>query len=472
MKIQKLAIFTLIVLFLGCSGGDLVPAYKTKDAGGQAPVKLPPISEKILDNGLKVMVVEHHELPIVSMRIQFKAGQTLDPIGKAGLADMTASLLTKGTKTRSATEIAEAIDFVGGRLNSGSGWDASNVSCQVLKKHLETGLDLFSDVILNPAFQKNEIERLRKRSISSYIDSKDDPANLADMKFMSLLYKDHPYGYTQGTDKTLPNITTEDITGFYDSWYAPNNAILMIAGDITPDEGFKLAESKFAGWAKKELPVFSFPEPIAPKGIKIVLVNKKDAVQSQICLGHLGVARTNSDFFSINLMNYLFGGGGFSSRLMKIIRSEKGLTYGINSGFDFRLNPGPFTITTFTKNASVGEAIKETLNQTKLIKQGPIRPEELTDAQSYYSGSYPMRFETPDQIAGQLMSIELYGLGADYVTKYRDRIKAVTTADVQAAAQKYLDAENLIIVVVGKADEVKEQLQEFGEVEVVEIEQI
>jgi len=471
MKVKSLIItIVLAALVIGCGAGDKVPAYKSAAAGKLTEIKLPPITEKTLANGLKIIAVEKHELPVVSLRLMVKAGSTQDPLGKAGLAGMTAGLLTKGTSSRSATEIAEEIDFIGASLNSGSDWDACNVSYSGLKKHFDTGLELFTDVILNPAFQAAEIDRLRKQRISSYISSKDDPESLVNEHFHRLLYGNHPFGFnSEGTDQTLPKINRPEIVDFYKNYFAPNNAVLVVSGDIVPEEMFTILEGKFGGWQQKEVvfPEIVSPEPV--KGYKILLVNRPDAPQSQVAMGHLGIDRANPEFFNINLMNYTLGGGGFASRLMKKVRSEMGLTYGIDSNFSSRKLAGPFSITTFTKNESVGAAIKETFNQMRLIEKENIKVEELADAKSYMNGSYPMRFETPGQVAGQLLNVELYNLGADYIAAYRDKVQAVTVEQVKAAADKYLDPDNMVIVVVGKKDAVIEQLKEFGEVEVMEI---
>ena len=472
MKHKYLLLIIISTLFFSCGGGDVdrVPAYKGDSSADLAPVVLPPISEKVLINGLKVIAVEHHELPVVSFRIMIKAGSAQDPIGKAGMGELTADLLLKGTKSRGATDIAEEIDFVGGNLRASSSWDASYITCNVLKKHFDAGLDLFSDVTLNPLFQKSEIDRQRKRAVSSYIDSKDDLGSVASEHFIRILFGEHPFGYeSNGTDVTLNNITRKDLLDFYKNYYAPNNSVLVISGDITPDDAFAAAEKSFGAWQKKYI---EFPETVSPQplqGYNIVVVNKSDATQSQIRMGHLGIMRSNEDYFQVTVMNYILGGGGFSSRLMKIIRSEKGLTYGISSSFSARKMQGPFTIGTFTKNESVGEAVKEIINQMKIFLQKKATAEELNDAKSYLNGSYPMNFETPDQFASQLLNVELYDLGADYISKYRETVQAVTLKQIQEAAQKYLDPENMVIVVVGNKDEVLEQIQDLGEVEVLEI---
>ncbi|MBU0520482.1 insulinase family protein [bacterium] len=449
---------------------DVVPAYTPPQTQDLTPVKLPPIEEKILNDGLKVVVVEHHELPVVSLRLMCKAGSQYDPAGKAGATSFMADLLTKGTKNRTASEIADEIDFIGGNLGAGSGWSGTYVTCTVLKKHLAKGLDIMQDVVLNPTFADDEIERNRQSTLSSIVNSKDQPSSVASKAYSEWLFGDHPYALpTEGTEETIAGLTREDIVGMYDLIFAPNNSVLFVVGDIKPKEGFKLAKEAFSSWEKGAAPVLSLPQTDAPEGYKIRLINKSDATQAQIRMGHLGISRDNEDYFPVTIMNYILGGGGFSSRLVKIIRSEMGLTYGVSSSFSARLDQGPFTISTFTKNESTLDAINAMLDVVKTYQEEGPTDQELQEAKSYLTGSYPLNFETPGDIASQLQSIEIYGLGSDYIEKYRSRIDAVTQKDVMRVAQEYLHPEDMLIVVLSNAEEVKADLEQIGPVEVVEI---
>jgi zinc protease len=472
MKIWNVALMALLILFTACASvKDMVPAYQPQPVKSTTPVMLPPITEKILPNGLKVIVLEHHELPVVNFSMTIGSGASCEPAEFSGLASCTASLLNRGTATRSASDIASAIDFVGGSLGASANFDYARVNCQVLKKHFSIGLELFADIILHPTFQDKEIERYRKNTISGYIEGKNDPSNLADEYFDKALFGENRYGYpVSGTDVTLSKIQRSDILSFYHDYYLPNNSFLIVSGDVRSEEIVSAVEERFASWNTGDLkaPAKSTFPPLS--GVKILLLDRSDATQAQIRLGHYGVPRNNPDFFNISLMNYILGGGGFSSRLMKEVRSKMGLTYGIDSGFDMRKDMGVFGIGTFTKNESVGSAIKETLRQINLIRDSLVTATELSDAKAYYSGSYPLRFETPGQIANQLTSIEFYQLGREYIVKYRDNINAVTLPGVKSSADKYLDPNNFVIVVVGKKDEVLSQLQEFGIVEVKVIE--
>ncbi len=468
MKLKIISIIICGLLLLSCGSDDKVPAYNPSADAELAPVKIPPIEQTTLDNGLKLIAIVHNELPVVAFRMMVKTGAAADPAGYAGLASFTAELLTKGTKTRSASQIAEEIDFIGGELRASAGWDRSMVSCQVLARHFQTGLDLFADISRNPVFNNSEIERLRRQKISSYIHSKDDPADLANEAFADLLFKGHPYGYPdEGNEKTIEAVKKADIEKLYRTYFVPNNAVIVVSGNIEPRAAFKALKEKFGDWEKGELRKTILPEIEAPSGYKIRLVDKQDANQAQIRMGHFGLPRSHPDYFPVSLMNYVLGGGGFSSRLMKTVRSEMGLTYSIRSRFSFRKEAGPFSVSTFTKSESVGEAIAEIIDQVKEFQAEGALAEELEDAKSYLTGSYPLRFETPGQIAGQLLNVELHDLGEGYIENYRNRVQAVTLEQVKLAAVDYLNPDNMVIVVVGKQEEIIDQLKQLGEVDLV-----
>jgi len=450
---------------------DVVPAYAPPAETILTPVKLPPIKEKLLENGLKVVVVEHHELPVISFRLMCKVGSLYDPPGKAGLTRFMAALLDKGTENLSATEIADKIDFIGGSLSAGSGWDATYLTCEVLTKYLDTAAELMQEVTLHPTFSDEEIERLRQQTLTSIENDKDQPATVAAEEFNRWLFDQHPYADPiKGTEESVSSFVREDVLAQYNRVFVPENSVLFIVGDIRPRAGFKAAQKAFGDWPKGTVLITDFPTPQAPDSYRIRLLNKPDATQAQIRFGHLGIARSNEDYFPVSIMNYILGGGGFSSRLVKTIRADMGLTYGIRSSFSTRLQAGPFTISTFTKNESTLEAIEETIKLVKKYQQEGPTEKELEEAKSYYTGSYPLRFETPNQIASQLQNVEIYGLGSDYIEKYRSRIDAVTTEDVRRVALKYLHPDDMIFVVVCRAEDVEVDLEMLGPVEVSEIE--
>ena len=430
-------------------------------------IKLPPIKSKTLSNGLEVLVIEHHELPVVAFRLVLKTGATYDPEGKAGLANLTADLLRKGTKSRSATEIAEAIDFVGGSLSAGTNRDATFVTCKVLKRYFDTGLDLLADVVLNPAFAEEEIERLKGQTVSSLIQQKDDPNVIVRWEFNRQLFGKHPFANPLvGTVRSLESLNQNDIARFHKSFYRPNNAILCVVGDVKSKDVFKRVKKRFSAWKKGKLPKTSFPSPPAVSGYRILLVDKPDLTQSNIKFGHLGVDRSNPDYFPLVLMNYILG-GSFVSRLVNVVRVEKGLTYGIWSWFEMNKQPGAFVVTTFTRNDSTLNAIKASLVELTRIREQGVTEEELKEAKSFYRGYFPLRFETPEQIATRILETKIYSLGKNYLRDYRKNMDKVTIEEVNRVARKYIGPDNLVFVVVGRAEDVKSDLEKLGPVEVV-----
>ncbi len=431
-------------------------------------IKLPPIEKTTLDNGLKVIIIEHHELPLVAFRLVLKSGSVCDPSGKAGLANLTAGLLRKGTKTRNATQIAEEIDFVGGNLGAGAGLDATFATCQVLTKHLDVGLDLLSDIILNPTFKEDEIERLAKQTLAGIKQQKDDPRSVAEEKFRGFVFGDHPYGQpSEGTEESIVALTRDDIVDFHKKYYVPNNAILAVVGDVKSGEAIKKVKAKFSQWGGKEVTPPGFAEPPAITGHQILLVDKPDLTQTYINVGHLGIRRKNPDYFAVRVMNYILGGGGFASRMMAEIRAKRGLTYGIHCNFDSYKLRGAYKVSTFTRNDSTSAAISAIIEQIKRMRAEEVTDKELEDTKSFYNGYFPLQFETPQQIATQILNVELYDLGEDYIKNFRKNIKAVTKKDVLRVAQKYLDPDNLKLVVVSKAEDVKSSLESLGSVEVI-----
>lgn len=430
-------------------------------------IELPPIEKTTLDNGLKLIVIEHHELPVVAFRLVLKSGAAFDPAGKAGLADLTAGLLRKGTENRTAIQIAEQIDFVGGSIGAGSGRDATYATCRVLEKHFDVGLDLLSDIVLNPVFAEEEIERLKKQTLAAIKQQKDDPASVANEKYQEFLFGDHPYGRpSEGTETSVAALTRDDIVGFHRSYYVPNNAILAVVGDVKPKEAIKAVKAKFSGWKGAQIAAPSYEQPPAVQGHQILLVDKPDLTQTYIRVGHLGVTRDNPDYFAVKVMNYILGGGGFSSRMMDEIRSQRGLTYGIGCKFDYNKLRGAYTVSTFTQNDSTAAAIKAIIEQIANFRAGGVTDKELEETKSFYTGYFPLQLETPSQIASEILNVELYSLGDNYLKDYRKNINAVTKEDIQRAAQKHLDPENLKLVVVSKAEEVKASLEPLGSVAV------
>ncbi len=269
--------------------------------------------------------------------------------------------------------------------------------------------------------------------------------------------------------ESVSGITRDDIVGFWKNHFVPDNAILFVAGDVTAADVFPKIEAQLGGWPKGNVAKLEVVPAPKINGTRVVLINKADATQANVKIGHLGIDRYNPDIYAVRVLNYILGGGGFRSRLMSDIRDKRGLTYGINSQFSFDRYQGEFTVTVSTRTDSTAQAISATIEHIKKIREADVTPQELSETISFYSGYFPRQFETPEQVANQLSIVELYGLEKDYLSKYIDNMASVTAPAVRAAAQKYLDPENLLIVVVGKADDLREKLKQFGPVTEIDL---
>jgi zinc protease len=451
---------TLIITIFG-----FVTAYGVE-------VKLPPITEDTLSNGLVVVTVENHELPTATMSMIIKSGSAYDPQGKGGLADFTAGLLRQGTESKTATQIAEAIDFVGGSLDAGADRDAIRAGCNVLTKHFDVGLSLLSDIILHPSFDTTEIERQRKQVLGAIVQSKDDPNTLCDEGFDEFLFDGYPYGHpVEGTEQTVSAITRDDITTFYDNYFHPNNAFLVVAGDVTPDAIVPRISQAFSDWEAAPIPDVSFPEATPPQGYKILLINKPDATQTNIRFGHLGITRQNPDYYSVILMNYILG-VGFTSRLTEEVRVKGGMTYDIRTTNDWNLHPAAYYCNTFTMNDSTMSAIRAAIKVIKGIQKAEVSDREYNDAVNFYVGYYPMSLETPSQVAGEIIKIKLYGLPVSYIQDFTKNIQKVTKADILHAAQKYIHPDDMVFCVVSNAAAVQDSLQTLGPVTVKSVDEM
>lgn len=429
-------------------------------AAPSKPYHFPPVASKTLANGLRVFVVSSPEMPAVTVRLVLtSAGTVNDPLGKPGVAGMTASLLAQGTATRTAQQIAEAIDFVGGTLSASAGDDGTVVSVTVVKKDFDLAMDLLSDVTLRANFQQEELERQRQQAISNLRINYDDADYLASAVFQRVVYGMHPYGLpNEGTPGSIQAITRNDLMTFHDSFYSPGKALLAFAGDITPEAAFAAAEKFFGAWQGKQVPAQNRPAAGAGSGMHIYVVDKPDAVQTQIRIGRLGIRRNDPDFIPLFVADRIFG-GSYNSRLNTEVRVKKGLTYGANTVFDSRLEAGSLMASTFTRTEATMDAVRLVVNLIQGMSKGDLKPEELSFAKDYLMGVYPIQTETPDQVANRVLTVAHYGLPPDYNETYQTRISGVTLAQANAEAMKYYQTASLDIVLAGNAAQFREDLK-------------
>ena len=414
---------------------------------------------RVAPNGLTVLVLEQHALPIVRIHVLVKAGAAQDPHGKAGLANMVASLLDEGTDSRSANDIAEAIDFVGGSLATHATKDYTTVSVSVLKKDRDLGFSLLSDLLLHANFPKKEISRMRAQILGDIQNAEDNPVVVAENAFNPLVFGNHPYRWpVVGTTKSVKTISRKDLWSFYVREYVPNQTIVTIVGDIRLDEVTQKIDQHFGAWEPGSVAPRHYNEPGLPPKPVIKLV-QKELSQATILLGHIGIQRADPEYFSLTVMNYILGSGGFSSRLMDSIRDRQGLVYGVYSAFETSLMPGPFFVSLQTRPEKATLAIEQVVKELDGMQHHPVSDQELADAKSYLIGSFPRRLDTTSKLARVLTLVEFYSLGLDYFTSFPEQIAQVTADDVLRVAKQFLHPDRYVLVVVGDQAKVNMQPQ-------------
>jgi len=410
----------------------------------------------VLENGLVLLTSEQRALPMVSIELLLDAGSRFEPSDQAGLANLTSKLLLYGTKKRSASQISEALDFIGASLETGCAQDTASVSMTMLKKDLATGLELLADVLTQSTFPQAEIDRQKQAIIGAIRAAEEEPGHVAGKAFAAALFPQSPYGRPmEGTEASVKTLTQKGLRDFFSRTYRPNRAILAVVGDISEAEIVKALNGAFRAWTKGD-PSGAAPTPTKVGPAKVVRINK-DLTQANIVLGHNGVERGNPDYYAIQVMNYILGGGGFSSRAMDSIRNERGLAYSVYSFFAAEKSHGAFEFIMQTKNETALEAARIAIGEMRRMREEPVSEQELNDAKDYLIGSFPLRFDTNRKVAGFLSQVEYFKLGLDYPDRYPDLIRRVTREDVQRVAKQYLQPEKLITVIVGNQKKVGEK---------------
>ena len=444
----------LVLLFLlaGTVLSAQAPDRSRPPQPGPPPaLNLPSIQKRQLSNGLPVWIVELHEVPVAQVNLVVFSGSGDDPAGKFGVASLTAAMLEEGAGSRSALEIADAVDFLGADLGTNSAIDFSAVRLHVPVARLADALPIMADVALRPTFPKDELERLRRQRLTSLLQARDDPGTIATTAFARILYgPTHRYGTaTVGTAETIKTFTPEDLRAFYTAAFRPANSALLVVGDVVPDNVMRLLEASFGKWqaAGPAAAPAKLPSADEPARREVYLVDKPDAAQSQIRIGWIGVPRSTPDYFQIQVLNTILG-GSFGSRLNMNLREKHGYTYGAGSAFDMRASAGPFAAQAGVQTDKTGESLKEFFVELNAILQ-PVPADELSREKHYVSLRFPSGFETTGDISRRLEDVLVYHLPEDYFSKYVQNIEAVTAADVQRVAQKYIQPARFAVVVVG-----------------------
>jgi zinc protease len=444
------------------------PFRRQPPAAASEPAFHPPPWRRFrLKNGLDVVLVEFHDLPLLDFNLMVKTGGAANPPDRAGLADFTARMLTEGTKTRGALDIADQVAALGATLSAGSSWDASNVSLSTLSKNLDAALDILADVVVHPAFADKDFGRVRDNLLTAIARRTDSPPTVATLAFARLLYgTKHPYGWPMtGTEAPIEKMTPAELRAFYDAHYRPNNAALIVAGDTTEAALRGKLEAAFKLWRPKHVTAHKLPAPApAANGTKIFLIDKPEAPQSSIRVGLVGIERTSPDYFPVTVMNLIFGGGFY--RLDLNLREGKGWTYGARSTFDSRRAPGPFYAGGEFVAPHSADSVAEILKELNAMRDADVTDAELARAKDQIIKSFPARFATRANVAAQLAELAIFDLPDSYVTEYTRKVAAVTKDDVRRVARKYLDPGRLTIVVVGDRKTNEGPLAKLAPVEV------
>jgi predicted Zn-dependent peptidase len=424
---------------------------------GEPGVKLPPYRKITLKNGMVVLLMEQHKVPLVNLHLTLRAGTTQDPAGKEGLAALTANLLRKGTRTRTAEKISSDLDAAGARYAAFATLDASGCTAEFMRKEIAGGLALFADLVMQPSFPESEVQKLRAQRIDGIRSSKDSAQGVIRNYFNAFLYGDHPYGHAQaGDERSLAGLTRADVADFHAAHYLPANAILAVVGDFQSTEMEKLVTEHFGAWHAAGKPKRVEPgQPHPIQGRKLLLVDKPDATQTYFMVGNLGVARSNPDRVGIQVVNVLFG-ERFTSMINTALRIKSGLTYGASSNFGMFQKPGPFAISSFTANATTGKALDLTLATLKDLNEKGISEADLASAKAYIKGTLPPKtLETGQQLAAILSDLQLYGLPDSEVDGFFAKVDALTMADARRVIGTYFPDKDLCFVLIGKASEIK-----------------
>jgi zinc protease len=413
---------------------------------------MPPVQRAVLSNRLVLLVSEEHSLPFVTFQLLIDSGSWKDPSGEEGLSYLTARGLLLGTSKHTANQINEELDFMGASLNSSSGRDSAALTLRILKKDLDEGMDLFMEVLTQPTFPEEEIRREIEKTLATIQSEEDQPEQVAEKEFQKTLFLNSPYGHpVEGTKESVPKLTREGVIRFYRSCYRPHSAILTVVGDITDDEVKTKLVPRLEKWPAGEIPKLPFVTKFENEQKTVKL--DRPITQANIILGNAGVSRENPDYYALTVMNYILGGGGFASRLVKEIRNKRGLAYSVASFFDVGKYPGSFQIALETKNVSAHEAIALSLQQMERIQKELVSEKELEGAKKYLIGSFPMRLDTQGKLAGFLTQVEYYDLGLDYAKKYPGLIRSITREDVLLVAKKYLHPQKYVLVIVANLKE-------------------
>lgn len=446
------------------SGFDFPPAVPRP-----LPYVFPAPAVRVLANGMTVLVIERHALPLVTLRLVVNTGAEADPPGAPGTAQLVTALLNQGTARRRALQIAEAIDQAGGTIDTGAEWDSSYAALSVLSDHTTQAFDLLADMVCHPAFSPAEVARKQRQTLSALEVARDDPGYVADTIVKDAVLEGTPYGHPEdGTPAAVRRLTPQALRAFHALHYRPGNAFLAVVGDVTAEEAFSLAQQFFGGWkgsAQSEKTSTTAPSP--PRA-RLIVVDKPDAVQTEIRVGTAGIARASSDYDALTVADQILGGPA-TNRLFNTLRTRYGLTYGASSKLLSYRSTGWWEIKTFTRTAETAKALGVVLDEMARLHDHSISGSELGLAQGHLEGHLALQFETAEAVAKAELDLLVHGMPLDYWNHFAQKIEGLSSRQVQKATRRYLRADRSVIVLVGNARAFRQDLKPFGEARVIPI---
>lgn len=432
-------------------------------------VQFPKPVEKTLANGLRIIVIERSGTPLVTAQLVIKNGGEVDPPELTGIGNMLADLITKGTEKRSATQIAEEVEALGGSLYSSARWDSTRIGVDVMSSKIGPAVDILADVVRQPTFKDEEIERLRQQTLDEITVQLGEPGSIARYVAARVVFGDAPYGQPlAGTPESIARITRDDFMKYHRKWYRPDNAILVVGGDIKASSAFALAQQYFGDWKKpaEALPPLAAPKPVVSAEPRVVVVDKPDAGQAAVLVSRAGINRNDPDYFRGVVANSVLT--GYSGRLNQEIRIKRGLSYGAGSQLDTRRSVGPFLASAQTKNQSAAQVAELLLGEVSRLATGPVPDIELNPRKAVVIGNFARNLETNAGLVAQVASLAVYGISFDEINRYIGSVQNITASDVQRFAGTHLDAKATSIIVVGNAKEFLPELrQKYPQVEVI-----
>jgi zinc protease len=462
----------LLGILLGCASFRELPAWeKPPPPARDAPVvDAARLHRAELPNGMRVLVLEDPRLPRLQIGVVARRGAGIVASEQAGLAEFTAELMERGAGDRDALELAAVVDNLGASLGVSSDWDSVVAGVSGLSRDLDTLFTVLTDVVRRPRFDAEEADRVRAEQLAGLEKAKDSPQVLASRSFQATLYPGHRYGLPlAGTPDAVAELSRMDAREFHARVFTANNALFFATGDLKAADILYRVEAGFGDWPAVSVPEPGPPPPApTPAERRIVLVDRPDLVQAQIVVGHDGISRTDPERLAASLMNTVLGSGGFSSRLMKSVRGDEGLTYGVSSYFAMRRHPGPFMVSTFTRAAEVRRVVDLLLSELSRVRSDPPSPEEVANAQSQTVGNFSLGLETSSAVTSSLVNLDVYGLPEDSLDTFRGRIRVLSAEDTARAARDLVHPERAAILVVGPAETILPQLEGLGAVEVVQ----